>query len=204
MNVAVDAMGGDNAPEVVVEGAVGAVSELGIPVTLVGHREILGKILDAYKTSDLISVHHCEDMVHMDETPLKAVRQKKDASIRVAFDLVKSGAADAVVSAGNSGAILAAGVLILGRIKGVDRPAIAGIVPTEKGPAVLIDVGANVDCRPTHLLQFGVMAQAFADSCLGIENPRIGLLSIGEEKSKGNEQVRLSHRLFRESSLNFA
>ena len=204
MNVAVDAMGGDNAPEVVVEGAVGAVSELGIPVTLVGHREILGKILDAYKASDLISVHHCEDMVHMDETPLKAVRQKKDASIRVAFDLVKSGAADAVVSAGNSGAILAAGVLILGRIKGVDRPAIAGIIPTEKGPGILIDVGANVDCRPTHLFQFGVMAQAFADSCLGIENPRIGLLSIGEEKSKGNEQVRLSHRLFRESSLNFA
>ena len=138
MNVAVDAMGGDNAPEVVVEGAVGAVSELGIPVTLVGHREILGKILDAYKTSDLISVHHCEDMVHMDETPLKAVRQKKDASIRVAFDLVKSGAADAVVSAGNSGAILAAGVLILGRIKGVDRPAIAGIFPLKRGLPFLL------------------------------------------------------------------
>ena len=204
MNVAVDAMGGDNAPEVVVKGAVEAVSELGIPVTLVGHREILGKILDVHKASDLISVHHCEEMVHMDETPLKAVRKKKDASIRVAFDLVKSGAADAVVSAGNSGAILAAGVLILGRIKGVDRPAIASIVPTEKGPGVLIDVGANVDCRPTHLLQFGLMANAFAKSCLGIKNPAIGLLSIGEEKSKGNEQVRLSHRLFRESSLNFA
>ncbi len=203
MNVAVDAMGGDNAPEVVVEGTVEAVSELGIPVTLVGHREILGKLLDVHKRSDLISVHHCEDMVQMDETPLKAVRQKKDASIRVAFDLVKSGVADAVVSAGNSGAMLAAGVLILGRIKGVDRPAIASIVPTKTGPGILIDVGANVDCRPTHLFQFGVMAQAFAISCLGIENPRIGLLSIGEEKSKGNEQVRLSHRLFRESTLNF-
>lgn len=204
MNVAVDAMGGDNAPEVVVEGAVEAASELGIPVTLVGHREVLGKILGVHKASDLISVHHCEDMVHMDETPLKAVRKKKDASIRVAFDLVKSGAADAVVSAGNSGAMFAAGVLILGRIKGVDRPAIASMVPTERGPGVLIDVGANVDCRPTHLLQFGLMANAFANSCLGIENPTIGLLSIGEERSKGNEQVRLSHRLFRESSLNFA
>ena len=203
MNVAVDAMGGDNAPEVVVEGAVEAVSELGIPVTLVGHREILGKILGVHKASDLISVHHCEDMVHMDETPLKAVRKKKDASIRVAFDLVKRGVADAVVSAGNSGAMFAAGVLILGRINGVDRPAIASIVPTEKGPGVLIDVGANVDCRPTHLLQFGLMANAFANSCLGIENPTTGLLSIGEERSKGNEQVRLSHRLFRESSLNF-
>jgi glycerol-3-phosphate acyltransferase PlsX len=204
MNVAVDAMGGDNAPEVVVEGAVEAVSELGIPVTLVGHREVLGKILDVHKPSDLLSVHHCEDMVHMDETPLKAVRKKKDASIRVAFDLVKDGVADAVVSAGNSGAMFAAGVLVLGRIKGVDRPAIASIVPTEKGPGLLIDVGANVDCRPNHLLQFGLMANAFANSCLGIENPAIGLLSIGEERSKGNEQVRLSHRLFRESSLNFA
>jgi glycerol-3-phosphate acyltransferase PlsX len=148
-------------------------------------------------------VHHCEEVVGMDESPLKAVRQKKDASIRVAFDLAKRGEVDAVVSAGNSGATLAAGVLALGRLEGVERPALASIFPGERGHVILIDVGANVDCRPTHLFQFGVMAHAFANSCLDMVNPAIGLLSIGEEGSKGNEQVRLARELFEKSHLNF-
>ena len=203
MNVAVDAMGGDNAPEAVVQGAVEVATEPGIHITLVGDTGTLKDLLSSYPSSDHISVHHCKDVVEMDESPLKAVRQKDDASIRVAFDLVKRGDADAVVSAGNSGATLAAGILTLGRIKGVDRPAIAGIFPGEKGHVILIDVGANVDCRPTYLFQFGVMASAFASSCLGMENPRIGLLSIGEEGSKGNEQVRLARKLLEQSPLNF-
>jgi glycerol-3-phosphate acyltransferase PlsX len=139
----------------------------------------------------------------MDQTPLKEVRMKKDASIRVAFELVKIGQADAVVSAGNSGAMLAAGVLTLGRLPGVDRPAIAGLFPGERGTVILIDVGANVDCRPLHLLQFAVMAHAFAVSCMGMASPKVGLLSIGEEKGKGNDQVRQAHELLMQSGLNF-
>jgi len=203
MNIAVDAMGGDHAPRVVVLGAVQAASELGIGITLVGNRQVLAKELAQHSSADHISIHHCEDLVKMNESPLKAVRQKKDASIRVSFDLVKKGDADAVVSAGNSGATLASGVVVLGRLEGVERPAIASVFPGEKGYVVLIDVGANVDCRPTHLFQFGVMAHAFASSCLGMENPAIGLLSIGEEGTKGNELVRLTRRLYEESPLNF-
>jgi len=203
MNIAVDAMGGDHAPRVVVLGAVQAAYELGIHITLVGDREVVVKELAHHSSADHITVHHCKEAVKMDEPPLKAVRQKKDASIRVAFDLVKRGIADAVVSAGNSGATLASGVLSLGRLSGVERPAIASVFPGEKGYVTLIDVGANVDCRPTHLFQFGVMAHAFARSCLGMANPSIGLLSIGEEGTKGNELVRLTRRLFEGSPLNF-
>jgi glycerol-3-phosphate acyltransferase PlsX len=202
MHVAVDAMGGDNAPEVVVQGAAEIGRELGIDITLVGDERVISG-LSSYAYAKHVSVHHCADVIQMDESPLKAVRQKKDASIRVAFDLVRDGYVDAVVSAGNSGATLAAGILALGRVEGVDRPAIAGILPGEKGHVILIDVGANVDCRPNYLFQFGVMANAFASACLGIESPKIGLLSIGEEGSKGNEQVRLARKLLERSPLNF-
>jgi glycerol-3-phosphate acyltransferase PlsX len=139
----------------------------------------------------------------MDDSPLRAVRKKKDSSINVAFELVKNGVSDAVVSAGNSGATLAAAVLALGRLEGVDRPGIASFFPGENGPVLLIDVGANVDCRPRQLFQFGVMAQAFMYSCLKIKNPKIGLLSIGEEDLKGNEQVLSARQLFEKSRLNF-
>jgi len=203
MNVAVDAMGGDHAPEMVVQGAVEAVSELGINITLVGDEKIVTRALNSRPAHGHISFHHCEDVVEMDESPLKALRKKKDTSIKVAFDLVKGGYADAVISAGNSGATLAAGVLALGRMEGVERPAIASIVPTEKGRVILIDVGANVDCRPAQLFQFGVMGQAFACSLLGMTDPKVGLLNIGEEAGKGNEQVRLAHELFEKSELNF-
>lgn len=196
-------MGGDNAPDVVVQGAVEAASEGRIDIVLVGDEQAITRSLDAHAARLPIAVHHCEEMVEMGESPLKALRKKRDASIGVAFELVKKGGADAVISAGNSGATLAAGVLALGRMEGVDRPAIAGIVPTDSGPVVLIDVGANVDCRPGHLLQFAAMAHAFASACLGIQDPQVGLLSIGEEGSKGNEQVRLAWELFQESRLNF-
>ena len=202
MNVAVDAMGGDNAPEEIVRGAAQA-AELGIDVTLVGNSKAVKKVLASNVSLDHIKIHHCEEVVQMHEPPLRAVRQKKEASIRVAFELVKKGLVDAVVSAGNSGATLASGVLTLGRLEGVDRPGIAGIFPGEKGFVVLMDVGANVDCRPAYLFQFGVMAHAFTSSCMGVKNPKIGLLSIGEEGSKGNEQVRQARELFEKSQLNF-
>ena len=203
MNIAVDVMGGDHAPRAIVQGALQAAHELGMDVTLVGERNTITHELDGNLERDHIGVCHCEEVVKMDEPPLKAVRRKRHSSIRVAFDLIKKGDVDAVVSAGNSGATLAAGILTLGRVEGVERPALASIFPGEKGKVILIDVGANVDCRPVHLFHFGIMAHAFATSCLGMENPKIGLLSIGEEGSKGNEQVRSAHDLFRASPLNF-
>lgn len=203
MRVAVDAMGGDKAPRVVVQGAIEAASELGIDVVLVGQEKAVADELRSYPSNKHIAIHHCSEVVEMDDPPLKAVRQKKDASITVAFELVKRGEVDAVVSAGNSGATLAAGVLTLGRLKGVERPAIAGILPGERGSVVLIDVGANVDCRAAQLFQFAVMAHAFVTSCLGIHNPKIGLLNIGEESGKGNELVRATHELLERSALNY-
>jgi glycerol-3-phosphate acyltransferase PlsX len=139
----------------------------------------------------------------MHESPFDAVRKKKDASIVVAFDFLKKNKVDAVVSAGNSGATMAAAIKYLGRLKNISRPGIASMFPTLKGPVVMMDVGANVDCRPQHLFQFAIMAAAFSKVLLGNENPRIGLLSIGEEGGKGNALVKESHKLFSASSLNF-
>ncbi|MBW1789383.1 MAG: phosphate acyltransferase PlsX [Deltaproteobacteria bacterium] len=203
MNIAVDAMGGDHGPDVIVQGALDAASELGVHVTLVGREDLIREKIGHRKADGNVTVHHCEEVVEMDESPLKAIRKKPDASIRVAFNLVRDGNADGVVSAGNSGATLAAGILTLGRLEGVERPAIASFVPRERGRVILIDVGANVDCRPAHLFQFGVMGNAYATACLMMQDPKIGLLSIGEEGSKGNDQVRLARELFEESRLNF-
>ncbi len=203
MRIAVDAMGGDRAPTVVVQGALQAALKWGHHVILVGDRKAIADELGDEANGAPVAVHHCEEAILMREAPLKAVRQKKRSSIKVAFELLKSGQADAVVSAGNSGATLAAAVLTLGRIKGIERPALVGILPGEKGPVLLTDVGANVDSRPEHLLQFGVMADAFATSCLGMMEPKIGLLSIGEENGKGSGQVRMAYDLFQASALNF-
>lgn len=203
MNIAVDAMGGDYAPRAAVLGAIEAALELGINVTLVGSGDVIQKELASHPSAGSVNIFHCSEKIQMDEAPLKAIRQKKDSSIMVSFDLVKRGDADAVVSAGNSGATLASAVLALGKIEGVERPAIAGVFPIERGYVILMDVGANVDCRPTHLFQFGAMAHVFAESCLGMKNPSVGLLSIGEEGAKGNELVRLARQLFEQSRMNF-
>jgi len=204
LNIALDAMGGDYAPEVIVQGALWAQSELGVNVTLVGDQNLIRKELSKEgNIGNRIQIHHCSQMVAMDESPVKVLRHKKDASIMVAFRLVKSGQAEAVVSAGNSGATVGAAVLTLGRIKGVERPALAGIFPGAKGRVVLIDVGANVDTRPRQLFEFGIMGNIFACSLLNIDNPKVGLLSIGEEGGKGNEQVRIAHDLLKKGPFNF-
>lgn len=203
MIIAVDAMGGDDAPQVVVQGALEAVKEISSDIVLVGERKTLEKHIGNPRNAPRVTIHHCDEAILMGEPPLKAVRGKKDSSIRVAFELIKNNEADAVVSAGNSGAIIAAGILTLGRIKGVDRPAFTSIFPSDKGKVIILDVGANVDCRPEQLFQFGIMAHAFASSCFDIKDPKIGLLNIGEEGSKGNEQVRQAHELFQASPLNF-
>jgi glycerol-3-phosphate acyltransferase PlsX len=197
-------MGGDHAPEVIVQGALWAQSELGVYITLVGDQNLIWKELSkGGKIGNSIQIHHCSQMVTMDESPLKVLRHRKDASIMVAFDLVKSGQAEAVVSAGNSGATVGAAVLTLGRIKGVERPALAGIFPGARGKVVVIDVGASVDTKPKQLFEFAIMGDIFARSLLNIDNAKVGLLSIGEEGTKGNEQVRIAYDLFEKGPFNF-
>ncbi len=205
MKIAVDAMGGDYAPQSVVEGSLHAAIELGIPIILVGDKARVESELKRHKAERLknVSVVHASEVVGMDESPIQAIRRKKDSSLKVCFDLVKSGQAGAVVSAGNSGAAMAAAIILLKKIKGVDRPAIAVTVPTMKDPAVLLDVGGNVDCKPAHLVQFAVMGDVYARFMLKKERPRIGLLSNGEEESKGNELTRETHAVLKNAPFNY-
>jgi glycerol-3-phosphate acyltransferase PlsX len=204
LNIAVDAMGGDYAPDAIVQGALWAYAELGVNVTLVGDQSLIWKQLrDQGKLHNGIQIRHCSQVVAMDESPVKVLRQKRDASISVAFELARNGEAEAVVSAGNSGASVGAAILALGRIRGVERPALAAIFPGAKGTVVLIDVGANVDTKAKQLFEFGIMGDIFARSFLNIDNPKVGLLNIGEEGSKGNEKVKIAHELCKNGPFNF-
>lgn len=202
--VAVDAMGGDHAPSIEVEGAVAAARRWGIPIILVGLSDRIQEELKKHATAGLeITVRHASEIVGMHDSASDAIRKKKDSSIRVAFNLVKSGEAHAVVSAGNSGATMAAGMFVLKRIWGIDRPAIATIVPNLQAQTVVLDVGGNVDCKPHHLAQFALMGEVYARHILGRNNPRVGLLSNGEEESKGNELTREAHQLLKGASFNY-
>lgn len=205
MHVAVDAMGGDRAPGVVVEGAVEAARVAGVGVTLVGDeplvRAALERVPDASRLD--IRVEAAPDAVGMGERPAQALHRKPGASIRVAADLVARGEAAALFSAGNTGATVLAARGALGLLRGAERPALAATVPTLRGSAVLLDVGANADCRPFHLVTFAVMGLVYAKASLDVAEPRVGLLSIGEEASKGNELVREAHRLLRGAALPF-
>jgi glycerol-3-phosphate acyltransferase PlsX len=206
VQIALDAMGGDYGSEELIAGALLAVRQTGLSVSLVGDESLLSKLLDNLapdsKTAKLIKIVHSSQVIDMNEHPVDAIRKKKDASIMVAFDLVQRGEADAAVSAGNSGATLAAATRKLGRLEGISRPGIASIFPTLKKPVVLMDIGANVDCRPQHLFQFGVMASAFS-RINDVKNPRVGLLSIGEEIGKGNSLIKETYPLLENSALNF-
>jgi len=204
MRVAVDAMGGDNAPSIEVAGAAAAAREFGIPITLVGDTERIRQELAKQNISGLdIRIHHASEVVGMHDAASDAVRRKKDSSIRVAFDLVRNGDADAVVSAGNSGATMAAGMFVLKRSKGIDRPAIAQIFPTLKGKTLVLDVGGNVDCKPIHLVQFAIMGEVYARHAMATAQPRIGLLSNGEEDSKGNELTRETNAMLKNISFDY-
>jgi len=202
--IAVDAMGGDNAPAAPVEGAVLAAHDLSLNVILVGQEELIAKELIHYgKHHERISIVHAPEFVTMEEAPTVVLRKKKDASVMTAFRLVKDKKAHGVVSAGNSGATMTSAVMILGKIKGVDRPAIAGNLPNAHGVTVVIDIGANVNCKPQQLVQFGIMGDVYARYMHNIDRPRVGLLSIGEEDSKGNSLVKTVHEMLRTSQLNF-
>ena len=204
LRIALDAMGGELGPEEMVAGAIQAVKESDLDVILFGDENILNRVLPKQTVApSRLHIVHASQTVSMDESPFEAIRKKKDSSIGRAFDYVKNGEADAVVSAGNSGATMASAIRSLGRLENISRPGIASIFPTLKKPLVMMDVGANVDCRPQHLFQFGVMGSAFSDNLFQIKSPSIGLLSIGEEGGKGNVLVKSAHELFRKSSLNF-
>jgi glycerol-3-phosphate acyltransferase PlsX len=204
MKIAVDAMGGDFAPQLVVEGAVLAAKQHGVKVVLVGDEDQVSKELARYPTSKLpIYIHHAPLVVAMHDSPSTVIRRMKDTSIKVAFDLAKEGQVNGVVSAGNSGAAMALAMFILKKLEGVERPAIATIHPTPKGNTVLIDSGGNVDCKPFHLVQFAMMGDAYAKYILRKEEPRIGVLSNGEEEGKGNELTREVHDILSETDLNY-
>ena len=197
-------MGGDSGPGVIVPGALDAARAMGLSLILVGDETALRGELSRHDTSGLdVEIVHTSEVAGMTDKPSDVLRRKKDASIQVACRLVKEGRADGVVSAGNSGASVACGMFVIGRAKGVLRPAFAGILPTVKKPMVLLDVGANVDCKPEHLFQFGILGEVLARDVLQLEDPRVGLLSIGEEEGKGNTQVKDTFDLLKTSDLRF-
>lgn len=206
MRIAVDAMGGDYAPQAIVRGVIEALRELKdiAQITLVGKEDIVREELSRYQTDGLpIAIKPATEVIEMNESPTMAVKNKKDSSIVVALKALKEGEVDGFVSAGNTGAVMASSLMNLGRLEGVFRPAIATLIPTLEGASLLLDVGANVDCKPRHLLQFAIMGDVYAKYIMGNNNPKIGLLSIGEEDSKGNALTSHTFKLLKNSSLNF-
>ena len=205
MRIAVDAMGGDFAPKEIVRGAVEAAKKYDCEIVLVGDEEQIRAELHGEDPASLrISIVHASEVIGMNEHPAEAVRSKKDSSVVVATRLVKDGSCDAVFSAGSTGAAVAAAQLILHRIRGVGRPAIATPMPTPDGVTLMLDSGANVGSKPEHLVQSGVMGSLYAQYVFGIEHPRVGLLNIGEEETKGNEQVKETYQLLKvEPNIHF-
>jgi glycerol-3-phosphate acyltransferase PlsX len=205
MKIALDAMGGDYAPAVTIEGAIDTVNDFqDIDIILVGEESLVKKELEKRRyPPERIVIKHASQTVSMDESPSVAVRKKRDSSIRRAVELVRDGEADACVSAGHSGVMMATALLLLRTSKSVDRPAIATIMPTIKLPFVLIDAGANLHCKPKNLLQFALMGSTYAKTILGRLEPKVALISVGEEDTKGNELTKETFKLLKEADINF-
>lgn len=204
MKIIIDAMGGDNAPQVPVEAGARASRELGLEIVLVGKEEVIQQELAKYSyEKDKIIIVNANDVISNHEEPAKAVRHKKDASVVVAANMLKKGEGDAMLSMGNTGALLAAGLLIVGRVKGVVRPALATLLPTAKGAKMLIDAGANTNCKPENLVQFAVMGSIYMKNVMGVSSPTIGLMSNGEEEGKGDELTKETYPLLKSLPINF-
>jgi phosphate acyltransferase len=204
IKIAVDSMGSDKSPSSEVEGAIEAAKAFDVHVILVGKESKLAPLLKEGGGDRLsIEIRNATEVVAMDEPPTAALRKKRDSSIRIAADLVRDKIASGLVSAGNTGAVMATSKMVFGTVPGVDRPALATVLPTLTGHAVLLDVGANVACKPHHLVQFAVMGHLFSKKIVGISSPRVGLMSVGEEESKGNELTKEVHKTLKSLQLNF-
>jgi glycerol-3-phosphate acyltransferase PlsX len=203
LKIAVDAMGGDRAPDAIVEGALLAVKDLDVEVVLVGPKDVVEEKLARHgAVPPTIQIASASEFVAMDESPSAALR-KRDSSLKVAYELMKQGEVQAVVSAGNSGAMMAIGMFVVGTLPQVDRPAISVVIPTPGKGTVIIDAGANVDCKPRQLVQFGLMGAIYSERVLGIASPRVGVLSNGEEESKGNDLTRAASEQLAHAPLNY-
>ena len=206
MIILLDAMGGDNAPDANIKGAIKAIDQIQAEVWLIGKEDVIkSKLKEFYnKTAEEISprlkIYNASETIEMEDTPTVAIKHKKDSSMVVGFNLLKEGKGDVFISAGNSGALLTGATLLVGRIKGVDRPALAGILPSYHGRLVLMDCGSNTNCKPINLLQFAQMSSIYIHDSLGVEKPAIGLLNIGTEETKGNDLIKESYQLLKEKS----
>ncbi len=204
MRVVVDGMGGDNSPQAIVEGCVLAQKEYGVEIIITGPKEKIEAELAKYEyNKNAITIVDAREVISTNEAPVKALKTKKDSSLVKALDLVKSGEADAVVSAGSTGAFLAGCTLIVKRIKGISRPALAPVMPGKNGPFMIIDAGANADCKPQYLTQFAQMGKVYFENVLGVNNPTVGLVNIGEEEEKGNDLTKAAYQLLKEEDINF-
>lgn len=207
MRILLDAMGGDNAPDANIKGAVKAINQIKAEVVLIGNEEVINsRIKELYgknsvkEISDRLSIKHTTETIEMEDIPTQAIKHKKDSSMVVGFNMLKNDEGDVFISAGNSGALLTGATLLVGRIKGIDRPAMAGILPAYKSRLLLIDSGANTNCKPINLLQFAQMANIYLTNTFGMERPAIGLLNIGTEETKGNELMKESYQLLKEKA----
>lgn len=202
--IAVDAMGGDNAPVEIIKGCVEALKELDVYLVLVGKEDIIKTELSKYSyDTSKIEIINADEVIGTDEVPTAAIKAKKKSSIVIGLNLVKSGEADAFISAGNTGALLTGSTVIVGRIKGIERPALGTLLPNEKGFSFLIDSGANVDSKATYLAQFAKMGSVYMENVIGINNPKVGLVNIGAEKEKGNALVKEAYELLENTDINF-
>ncbi|ACA55334.1 phosphate acyltransferase PlsX [Clostridium botulinum] len=205
MIIAVDGMGGDFAPELVVEGCIQAVKEYeGIHIIITGKKELIKNELDKreYK-GNKIEILNAEEVISTNEAPVKAIRRKKDSSMVKALELVKEGKAQAVISAGSTGALMAGATFVLGRIKGINRVCLAPLLPGAKAPFMIVDAGANVDCKAEYLVQFAMMGKVYFESVLGVKSPTVGLVNIGAEEEKGNELTKAAYKLLKDTDFNF-
>lgn len=205
MIIAVDGMGGDFAPELVVEGCIQAVKEYeGIHIIITGKKELIKNELDKREyNGNKIEILNAEEVISTNEAPVKAIRRKKDSSMVKALELVKEGKAQAVISAGSTGALMAGATFVLGRIKGINRVCLAPLLPGAKAPFMIADAGANVDCKAEYLVQFAMMGKVYFESVLGVKSPTVGLVNIGAEEEKGNELTKAAYKLLKDTDFNF-
>ena len=204
MKIAVDGMGGDYCPEAVVKGCVDAIKEFDAEIIITGPEDLIKKELLKYEyDTKKITILDAKDVITLNEHPVMAIRRKKESSLYKALQLVKEKEADAIVSAGSTGAFMAGCTLIVGRIKGIDRPALAPVMPGKNAPFMIIDCGANAECKPFNLVQFGLMGKTYFENILKVKNPSVGLINIGAEEEKGNELTKAAHKLLKESNMNF-